>query len=256
MCTLTLVAEEGGYRLAMNRDEKIARGAGTHPEAHELDGTRVIYPGDGGGGTWIGINEHGIALALLNWNDPTSPLGMEFQSRGQLIPAFIDSRSMAALLAASGVLALDHMRPFRMVGISPAERAVQEWRWDCRDLEIISHRWESQHWFSSGLSDEQALRARGQVCSAAWTEPDAGSSAWLRSLHASHSGGPDFGVCVHREDVQTLSYSEIHCTRERIAMEHFSGNPCLMQSSHSVEMLRSSPPTLPQAVQPASLLPL
>src|SRR4051812_10645584 len=69
MCTLTVATGSDTYRMAMNRDEKIARGAGVPPEMHEFDGTRAIYPNDGDGGTWIAANESGIGLALLNWND-------------------------------------------------------------------------------------------------------------------------------------------------------------------------------------------
>ena len=47
MCTLTVVIGIDTYLMAMNRDEKIARGAGLPPEIHEFDGTRAIYPSDG-----------------------------------------------------------------------------------------------------------------------------------------------------------------------------------------------------------------
>src|SRR5208283_609704 len=38
MCTLTVVIGDDTYLMAMNRDEKIARGAGLSPEMHEFDG--------------------------------------------------------------------------------------------------------------------------------------------------------------------------------------------------------------------------
>src|SRR5882724_10322181 len=119
MCTLTLVAQDKGYRLAMNRDERVARGTGTAPEAHEIEGTRAIYPSDGAGGTWIGVNEYGIALALLNWNEPVPPADVEFQSRGQVIPALVGSRSMTQFLTAARILDLGQMRPFRMAAVFP-----------------------------------------------------------------------------------------------------------------------------------------
>ena len=94
MCTLTLVPRSDGYVLAMNRDEKITRDPGSIPEGHEFGGTRVLCPGDGAGGTWIATNEHGIAMALLNWNVPlASPdVARQWLSRGQLIPALAHAR--------------------------------------------------------------------------------------------------------------------------------------------------------------------
>ena len=60
MCTLTVVTGNvignDTYLMAMNRDEKIARGVGLPPEMHEFDGTRAIYPSDGDGGTWLATN--------------------------------------------------------------------------------------------------------------------------------------------------------------------------------------------------------
>ena len=252
MCTLSFIAAENGYRLAMNRDERIARGAGTVPQQLALDGTRVVFPGDGADGTWVGVNEYGIALALLNWNEPSPPAGTDFQSRGRLIPAIINSRSLAELEA--GIRLLDRLRPFRMAGVFPAEQSVREWRWDGRGLEALRHSWESRHWFSCGLSDEQARLVRGEICAEEWKKPDSGSSAWLRTLHASHTGGSVFGMCVHRDDVQTLSFTEIHCTAEKIAIEHFLGSPCLMKNRTFLELPRLTSP-IADRVTPMQSLP-
>jgi hypothetical protein len=252
MCTLTFVMQKDGYLLAMNRDERVTRSAGTIPEAHEFGGTRVLFPGDGAGGTWIASNEHGISFALLNWNDPALSLALTSrpQSRGQLIPALANSRSMAGLLATLDVLEVDRLPPFRLVGVFPAERAVKEWRWDSKDLSLAVHPWESQHWFSSGLSDEQALRLRGATCHTAWSEPGAGSSEWLRRLHASHAGGPGaFSVCVHRDDVRTLSYTEICCSSSKIDFEHFIGSPCTTKQVHSASMQRAAAAALSAPAQ-------
>ena len=100
MCTLTVVTRNATYLMAMNRDEKIARGTGFPPEIHEFEGVKAIYPSDGDGGTWFATNEYGITLALLNWNDVT-PHGThaKTRSRGRVIPALIDSRSLSDLYA-------------------------------------------------------------------------------------------------------------------------------------------------------------
>lgn len=229
MCTLSVVTSDNGYLLGMNRDERIARGAGTPPEARELGGTKAIYPSDGAGGTWIGANEHAIALALLNWNDivPRPTDVSKSRSRGLVIPALISSRALAEFRVALGVLELEDMLPFRLVGVFPPERQICEWRWDSGKMEFLLHGWEVRHWFSSSLSDKQAENLRRAACQAAWEQPDAGSAPWLRRLHASHVGGPGpFSLCVHRSDVRTLSYSEIACTPAVVRMEHFIGSPC------------------------------
>jgi hypothetical protein len=240
MCTLTFIAGDTSHRIAMNRDERIARGAGQPPEIHEVDGTKAIYPGDGEGGTWIGVNELGIVLALLNWTDAADKSGGKTRSRGQVIPALIASHSLAELCTALQVSSLKGMLPFRLVGVFAFEKEIREWRWDSTQIDSQVHRWDTRHWFSSSLSDQKAGTLRGAACRHALSEADAGSAAWLRRLHASHAGGPGpFSMCVHREDVQTLSYTEIHLAPATVAVEHFLGSPCGMRAGQSNEMQRA-----------------
>jgi len=227
--------------MAMNRDEKIARGTGFPPEIHEFEGAKAIYPSDGDGGTWFATNEYGIALALLNWNDVT-PQSMvdKTRSRGRVIPALIDSRSLSDLHSVIDVSNFKGMMPFRLVEVFPSEQEIWEWRWDSKQLGFQARMWESRHWFSSSLSDDRAERTRGAVCRTAHHESDAGSVPWLRRLHASHGGGPGpFSLCVHREDVKTRSYSEIMVTPGHVQMGHFRGSPCTMAQIHPIEIERA-----------------
>jgi transport and Golgi organization protein 2 len=247
MCTLTVVTRNDTYLMAMNRDEKIARGTGSPAEIHEFDAARAIYPGDGEGGTWFATNEYGISLALLNWNH-IAPSGKaaKTRSRGRVIPALIHSRSLAGLHEVCDVSNFKGMMPFRLVGVFPSEQEIWEWRWDSTQLGFHVHFWESRHWFSSSLSDDRAETLRGTACRNAEHESDAGSVPWLRRLHASHAGGPrPFSLCVHREDVKTLSYSEVMVAAGRIQMGHFRGSPCTMaqiQQIHSIEIERADRP--------------
>jgi hypothetical protein len=226
--------------MAMNRDEKIARGAGFPPEIHEFEGTKAIYPSDGDSGTWFATNDYGITLALLNWNT-VAPHSMDAKtrSRGRVISALIDSRSQSDLYKLFDVSNFEGMMPFRLVGVFPSEQTIWEWRWDSKQLRFQAHKWESRHWFSSSLSDRQAESLRGVVCRDAQNEPDAGSAPWLRRLHASHTGGlGPFSLCVHREDVKTLSYTEVMVAAGHIKMGHFRGSPCALDKFHSIVIHR------------------
>jgi transport and Golgi organization protein 2 len=252
MCTLTVVTDNDEYIMAMNRDEKIARGAGLSPEMHEFDVTRAIYPGDGNGGTWLATNEYGITFALLNWNDIAlrHRAFEKTRSRGRVIPALIDSRSLSDLHEVFGASNFAGMLPFRLVAVFPFEQELWEWRWDTAELECLVHEWESRHWFSSSLSDEQAERMRGAACRMARHESDAGSVRWLRRLQASHAGGPGpFSLCVHREDVRTLSYTEVMVSSGSVRMCHFLGSPCTMNPAGSTEIeIDRKRPVLPNLI--------
>jgi len=211
------------------------------PKTYEFDGTRAIYPNAGDGGTWIAANDCGITLALLNWNDIAPPgKGVKTRSRGRVIPALIDSRSLWDLHAVFSASNFKAMMPFRLVGVFPTEREIWEWRWDSIQLDFQIHEWKSRHWFSSSLSDERAESVRGAACREAEREADVGSVPWLRRLHASHAGGPGpFSLCVHRQDVKTLSYSEVMVTPKYIRMGHFRGSPCTMTQIRPIEIERA-----------------
>ena len=239
MCTLSLIARDSGYLLAMNRDEKIERGTGKLPETHLLRGISVICPNDGTAGTWISVNSYGNSFALLNLN-VALPHGLDrtrMRSRGQIIPSLGPSSSMAEAQKATGELDLEKTLPFRLVGVFPSEKAIGEWRWDSAKLGFQARGWELRHWFSSSLSDKEAQNLRGAVCRDAQDESDAGSVGWLRRLHASHTGGPGpFSLCVHRPDAATMSYSEVTCTPDLVQMTHLRGSPCSSPEPHTMRI--------------------
>jgi hypothetical protein len=53
------------------------------------------------------------------------------------------------------------------------------------------------------------------------------SPAALRRFHASHgaAAGP-FSTCMHRDDAETVSFSQISVTRREIRFEYQPGAPC------------------------------
>ncbi len=87
MCTVTLSLNADELILTMNRDEQRSRGP-EFPPALQPDGS--FYPVDSAtGGTWIGVNQPGVAACLLNnyraaekMQKPQQPLS----SRGLIIP--------------------------------------------------------------------------------------------------------------------------------------------------------------------------
>jgi len=129
MCTVTFIPIGNGYLLGMNRDEKIARGAGDPPRVRHFELTPAIFPSDNGGGTWIASNCYGITLALLNWNIPVV-LPSRRRSRGLIIPRLISSTSSAELNHALATQQVANCAPFRLVAVVPGERNVAQWNWD------------------------------------------------------------------------------------------------------------------------------
>lgn len=86
MCTLSwwISAEQRG--VLFNRDEKRTRSRGQPPRIQQVKGAQILAPLDpDAGGTWIGVNQSGLIVALLN-NYPHYQENAPGQhSRGQFV---------------------------------------------------------------------------------------------------------------------------------------------------------------------------
>jgi hypothetical protein len=224
MCTVTFIPTQTGYYLGMNRDERTERGPVSPPESVPVSGTDAVFPRDVEGGTWIAGNAKGCAFALINWNEP-QPIAPKGSSRGLIIPRLVGHSSSEAVAITLACENPGGVLPFRVIGIFPDEEKILEWRWDQIKLTTATHPWSVGHWCSSGLSDERAAMFRNKV-SEEWRKQEAaGTLPWLRRLHASHEHAP-FGFCVHRGDVETLSYSEIVWDGRTLQFRYREGSPC------------------------------
>jgi len=227
MCTVTFIARRNGYALGMNRDEKLSRAAGLPPRLTHLNGRAILAPSEPSGGTWIGVNDTGATLALINWYSITSRVAGQTVSRGEVVKLALSSDSPALVDATLRELPLARVNPFRLIGVFPACKAVVEWRWNLQHLERRDHRWRTNTWISSGFDEPGAQQTRSKNFGEALRQTCAGSTDWLRRLHRSH--GPECGpysTCMHREDAATVSYSEITVSHRMATMRYAPGALC------------------------------
>jgi Transport and Golgi organisation 2 len=225
MCTVSFIPKGDIYLLAMNRDDLYARASSLPLVRVQFPSHVAAYPQETGGGTWIGANQHGITLALLNWAVPATR-GKQ-KSRGALIPEMLVAIDVEHARIVFESIDLGGTWPFRLIGIFPAERVVCEWRWDGERRSELSHDYCARHWFSSGASDEKAEQVRSAVCARSWRHTDAGTRDWVRRLHATHDPEQGlFSICAHRDVGGTLSYTEIEMTRQAIALSYSPFSPC------------------------------
>ena len=232
MCTVSFYPKDNSYIVGMNRDELLTRGPALPPQVHRHGGGYALHPTDAEGGTWIGLNDAGVTFALLNWNSP--PKKEKLRSRGHVVLEALAAGSMFDAEVLLHSKSFVGMNPYRLIGFFPRTSFVREWRWDGANLTARLFPWCPHHWFSSGLSDEQAAIQRGTIVESAAHAPNAGSLEWLRELHSSHQPKPGaFSVCVHREDAATLSYTEISVEPGQGTMRYRDGSPCLRQTFDS-----------------------
>jgi hypothetical protein len=117
MCTLVLLRRPGAawpLVLAANRDELASRPA-RPPGRHWPDRADIVGGLDvQAGGSWLGINDHGVVAGVLNRTGTLGPAAGK-RSRGELVLEALDHADAAAAAHALADLDPEAYRPFNLV---------------------------------------------------------------------------------------------------------------------------------------------
>jgi hypothetical protein len=262
MCTVSFHPHRSGYLLAMNRDEKLTRARGLPPARVELGHMTALFPSEPDGGTWIGLNERMVSLALINWYSAPQQSSESYLSRGQVIRKGLTASTQDELHNLLSELPLEQIKPFRLISIFPKSRQILEWRWSQLKFEAIEFPWGICAWFSSGFDEPGAQEARAAVFRQHQQASGASDPGRVRQLHRSHApaAGP-YSICMHRADAATVSYTEIQVTGKRGEMRYLEGSPCSSRpalefrefaSSAAILTSPSSQPSSPTSSPPLS----
>ena len=225
MCTVTCCRVSGGFVVRMNRDESLARAHGMPPRVMDVGGTRVLCPLDAEhGGTWIGANEHGVVVAVLN-GDPAMVTGDgPWRSRGLVALAALAAPSAAAATDVLRATDPSRHRPFTALAVdrlgvaSAVEATPAGIRHRTLALPAILA--------SSSVAHHEAIAAR-TAHFADWILGADDVDARLAAFHGTHAPqrGP-LSVCMHRDDARTVSASCVVVTGDAVTLAHHDGPPC------------------------------
>lgn len=248
MCTLSWLQDRERFELFFNRDERRTRKPALPPERRFHAGTRFLAPLDGDfGGSWIGVNEFGLLLCLLNGDSPRDrdddepPAG--FTSRGLLLTALIDSRSADQTVRRLARLEHSRFRSFVLAAFEPPEAAALA-RWDRSDLRVTSGGLDvvPTPLISSSFCSEEVRCSRVRLFERMRRAAGEESPSVHLDFHASHEPqkGP-YSVCMHRTDARTVSFSRIVVGPESIRFHYSPHPPCRGVADASFVSLPLSP---------------
>ncbi|HQU04224.1 MAG: hypothetical protein B7Z75_11335 [Acidocella sp. 20-57-95] len=121
MCSIILRIDDTGIFIAANRDEMVDR-PWAPPAAHWPKQPRIIAGLDKtAGGTWMGLNEHGVMAAVLNRHGSLGPAPGK-RSRGELPLLALKQPHAEAAAASIGAVDAGLYRSFNVV-IADSEQA-------------------------------------------------------------------------------------------------------------------------------------
>ncbi|WP_255170809.1 NRDE family protein [Natrononativus amylolyticus] len=234
MCTLTLawqVFEDAPVAVAANRDEALDRPAGP-PDVYRAS-PLVIAPHDvEAGGTWIGVNEHGVFAGITNrWTE--RDLAGE-RSRGLLVADVLETTSAADAAAHVERTTSEHeYEGFNLV-VADAEDAIHlGWdgslsrtAFDPGVHVVVNVGFDETFALPAerrDLGERQAESARA-VREALEPRDDERVEGWLERA-GTVLGDHEYGVCIHGDGYGTRS-SSLLAVGERTRYEFADGPPC------------------------------
>jgi hypothetical protein len=225
MCTVTLIPCSNGrediLRIACNRDESRSRPRAFPPELRIFGDRRAVLPIDpASGGSWIAVNDAGLAMVILNRNSSDMPVNPAPLSRGAILPHLLHCDS----LRSSEQLALDLngycFAPFRLILINRTEGSVIDGGGSA--LPATQHLGISRPlmFTSSGLGDAIVEGPRRRLFGEMFPEP-----RWCpeqQDLFHRHSwpSANHLSVCMRRADARTVSHTVVELGRETAVMTY------------------------------------
>lgn len=219
MCTVTIIPKgDHNFVLTTNRDEAPDR-VSLVPDFYTISNTKLLFPKDKMGGTWIGISEKNRVVCVLNG-------------------AFVKHKRQANYRKSRGIVANDFMvsdnivntiESYNLDAIEPFTIIIADWNaglkfyelvWDGINKHFIELPLEPRIWSSSTLYNLGMQRERQQ-----WFESfeavyslDAGS---LLEFHKNTDvENMDYGVIMNRGYVKTTSITQVEKQGNGIDMRY------------------------------------
>jgi hypothetical protein len=243
MCTVSWLRRESGYELLCNRDEKRTRAIAEPPAVRWLDGAGAIAPWDPeGGGTWIGVNQYGVALCLMNGANlsPREPgverrALMEPASRGHLIPKVLGARTALEVCERVWREDLTNFADFTLVALEPGMPAALV-EWNGAETAIVLDGDRYLPLSSSSLDAASAWAWRQEEFARATGDLEDITSESLRAFHAAHGDiASAYTPCMHRHDAQTVSFSRVAVGPSEV---EFTYSPAALCQNVPVQVVR------------------
>jgi YD repeat-containing protein len=220
MCTVSVICvqegQDAGVWLVSSRDELHERMPSLPPRVHHLGKRQAIFPVDPeGGGTWVGANDLGTAVSLLNHYPEYVPEATMKQSRGDLVVRLLAADDVSKALATLAYEDLTAYGSCKLVTVNAAAM-LMTLTWDGQHAKLEHHDLP-QVWASSSTHHAAANDHRRTLFDAQKPTMFAGLCAFHSDQ--SHLDGA-LNVLMHSPEARTVSLTAVHIAFERVTLHH------------------------------------
>ncbi len=225
MCTMTWFVSDQGFELFFNRDERKSRRRAQLPTIQCSDGVQYVSPTDtDAGGTWIAVNEHGIAVCLLNhYQFEQIETYKDWTSRGEIVRQFATTLNLLAAERVFRSMDLQDYRAFRMFLIEP-NGGNRLFVWDGHQARVEVNVTKPKS--SSSVDAQHVKNLRKNLFENLNLSASTKVEDYV-NYHASHlPSRSKESVCMHRDDASTVSFSYVSVTQQFVSFRYADGSPC------------------------------
>jgi len=222
MCTVTWWRTPGGYEIFFNRDERKSRKPARAPSIHQAHDVRYVAPEDGNaGGSWIGSNEYGLSLCLLNYYAATAADAAPGRiSRGILLTSLMNAASVADVAHRLKHVALADYSPFFLVALDAASPATVH-AWDGKSMVSYEVPDDQLPITTSSFDTDHVVAQRRDRFAAMLKQHGRIDADLLGAYHASREArGDAYSVFMRRDDAETVSVSHVIVSPEAVAFDY------------------------------------
>lgn len=212
MCTVVFIPYNGKYFIASLRDEHPDRSIAKLPILSQSKSNKYISPIDPqGGGTWVGINNTGSVIVLLNGGF-INHLKKEFykKSRGQIV---IELLSVNHPVKLWNEIELENIEPFTLIVWS--ESTLMQLVWDGeKKYKTQVNANKAQIWSSSTLYNEHEKFDRKKKYEEWINSSDDISRSFLLDFFEKGNDENESVFIRNSPEIKTLSYTCIEITKD------------------------------------------
>lgn len=229
MCTVSYIPlSDQHYILGSNRDEMKTRPKARKPEVK--DGGLWIAPTDtSAGGTWIGVNKHGLGFTIINNYQAVPPeesLKKKAKSRGLIIPSLADSENLQSVTGKMQALNPSDYNPFELIAVQHSPSKIIRWNWDGYKFEKIIEQVKPQIFISAGRDIEEITEYRQRIFDEFLSKTKSPKLRDVQQFHEhQHPDSGKLSVAMMQDLVQSVSGCVAEITNKSATITYCEGRP-------------------------------